>query len=114
MRVRRTPMLPSLPLGPCPPRGDDRVKGAVSSTRLATRKRAARSGYRATPSALRPPRSGLVQRTMFALLYGLGLRVGEVARLQRADVDLARAVLCVRATKFGKSRLVPFGPRMAA
>src|SRR5205809_2239335 len=64
MRVRRTPMLPSLPLGPRPPRGDDRVKGPVSSTRLATRKRAARSGYRATPSALRPPRSGLVQQDL--------------------------------------------------
>ena len=60
------------------------------------------------------PLRGLTYRTMFALLYGLGLRVGEVARLQRADVDLARAVLCIRATKFGKSRLVPFGPRMAA
>lgn len=60
------------------------------------------------------PLRGLTYRTIFALLYGLGLRVGEVARLQRADVDLARAVLCIRATKFGKSRLVPFGPRMAA
>jgi len=57
---------------------------------------------------------GFTYRTIFALLYGLGLRVGEVARLQRNEVDCERAVLLVRATKFGKSRLVPFGPQMAA
>jgi len=57
---------------------------------------------------------GPTYRTIFALLYGLGLRVGEVARLRYADVDLARNLLVVRGTKFGKSRLVPFGPRMAA
>ena len=50
---------------------------------------------------------------IFALLYGLGLRVGEVARLTRADVDLGRRLLVIRETKFAKSRLVPFGPRMA-
>jgi integrase len=51
---------------------------------------------------------------IFALLYGLGLRVGEVARLTHADVDLDRSLLVIRGTKFGKSRLVPFGPRLAA
>ncbi len=50
---------------------------------------------------------------IFALLYGLGLRVGEVARLSRADVDLGRRLLIIRGTKFAKTRLVPFGPRMA-
>jgi integrase len=57
---------------------------------------------------------GPTYRAIFALLYGLGLRVGEVSRLRYADVDLARNVLVVRDSKFGKSRLVPFGPRMAA
>lgn len=62
-----------------------------------------------------PDRGGTVQRgrtyrVIFALLYGLGLRVGEVARLGVGDVDLARALLVVRQTKFYKSRLVPFGP----
>lgn len=52
--------------------------------------------------------------TCFALLYGLGLRVGEVTRLKRSDVDLNRNVLIVRETKFAKTRLVPFGPRLAA
>jgi site-specific recombinase XerD len=59
-------------------------------------------------------RSRRVYATIFAVLYGLGLRVGEVARLTVADVDLARNLLVVRGTKFGKSRLVPFGPQMAA
>jgi site-specific recombinase XerD len=56
---------------------------------------------------------GPTYRMIFALLYGLGLRVGEVSRLRCADVDLERNVLVVHGTKFGKSRLVPFGPRMA-
>lgn len=52
-------------------------------------------------------------RTVFALLYGLGLRIGEVTRLCDQDVDFDRQLLVVRRTKFYKSRLVPFGPRMA-
>jgi integrase len=51
---------------------------------------------------------------IFALLYGLGLRVGEVSRLCRKDVDLDGQLLIIRQTKFGKDRLVPFGPKMAA
>lgn len=69
---------------------------------------AARS-MRTRPKA---PHRALVYETVFALLYGLGLRVGEVARLLVGDVDFARATLAVRDTKFYKSRLVPFGPRM--
>ena len=56
---------------------------------------------------------GEVYSAIFALLYALGLRVGEVARLRRADVDLDRRLLVIRYTKFSKSRLVPFGPRIA-
>jgi site-specific recombinase XerD len=52
--------------------------------------------------------------TIFALLAGLGLRISEVARLECGDVDLDRDVLQIRDTKFGKSRLVPFGPRLHA
>jgi site-specific recombinase XerD len=55
---------------------------------------------------------GATYAMIFALLYGLGLRVGEVARLTRADVDLGRRLLIIRGTKFAKTRLVPFGPRM--
>jgi integrase len=63
------------------------------------------------------PRSlmrGPIYETIFALLAGLGLRIGEVARLQCGDVDLESDVLQIRDSKFGKSRLVPFGPRLAA
>jgi len=56
---------------------------------------------------------GPTYRMIFALLYGLGLRVGEVARLCRNDVDFQNNLLVIKHTKFSKSRLVPFGPRMA-
>jgi integrase/recombinase XerD len=51
-------------------------------------------------------------RTILLLLYGTGLRDGEVIRLNRADVDLDNSLLTVRLTKFHKSRLVPFGPQV--
>lgn len=57
---------------------------------------------------------GPTYRAIFALLYGLGLRVGEVCHLDVADVDRARKLLVIRDTKFGKDRLVPFGPRLGA
>jgi site-specific recombinase XerD len=64
------------------------------------------------PDTRNTPRRGLTYRTIFALLYGLGLRVSEAARLCRKDIDLPRQLLIVRETKFAKSRLVPFGPRI--
>jgi site-specific recombinase XerD len=57
---------------------------------------------------------GPTYKTIFALMYGLGLRVGEVSRLQCADVDFVRRLLVVRDTKFGKTRLIPFGPRIGS
>jgi integrase len=68
----------------------------------------------ALPDRPRGPGRGPTYRTIFALLYGLGLRVGEACRLQVGDVDLPQALLVIRGTKFGKSRLVPVGPRVAA
>jgi len=59
------------------------------------------------------PMRALTYRTIFALLYGLGLRVGEITRLCLGDVDFNRQLLVVRETKFYKSRLVPFGPQIA-
>lgn len=56
---------------------------------------------------------GLVYETAFALLYGLGLRVGEVVRLTVGDVDLARDILFIRHIKFNKNRIVPMGPKLA-
>ena len=59
-------------------------------------------------------RRGVVYHTLFAMLYGLGMRVGEACHLRCDDVDAARRLLVVRGAKFGKTRLVPFGPRIAA
>ena len=53
-------------------------------------------------------------RTIFALCYGLGLRAGEACGLRVGDVDEQRRLLVVRGGKFGKSRLVPHGPRIGA
>jgi len=66
------------------------------------------------PSSPRAQARGDIYKMIFALLYGLGLRVGEVSRLCRKDVDLDSQLLIIRQTKFGKDRLVPFGPKMAS
>ena len=68
----------------------------------------------ALPDRPKGPRHGPTYRTIFALLYSLGLRVGEASGLLCGDVDLERALLTVHGGKFGKSRLVPFGPQIAA
>ncbi|VIO69847.1 tyrosine-type recombinase/integrase [Bradyrhizobium ivorense] len=64
-----------------------------------------------------PSHGGTIERgntyfALFAVLYGLGLRVGEACRLRLEDVDLERRLLIIRETKFYKSRLVPFGPKL--
>ena len=64
------------------------------------------------PGTLGAPNRGEIYRMIFLLLYGFGLRVGEVSRLCRKDVDLNNQLLIIRQTKFGKDRLVPFGPKM--
>jgi len=56
---------------------------------------------------------GLTYRMVFGVLYGLGLRAGEVLHLCVGDVDRDRRLLVIRETKFRKSRLVPYGPVMA-
>lgn len=65
------------------------------------------------PDNPRAPMRGATYHAIFAILYGLGLRVGEVCRLRQHDLDLDRQLLVIRKTKFYKSRLIPFGPRMA-
>ena len=61
----------------------------------------------------RAPARGPVYRAIFALCYGLGLRAGEACGLTLGDIDAGRSLLIVRGGKFGKSRLVPHGPRIA-
>jgi integrase len=65
------------------------------------------------PDNSRARQRGPTYRTIFALCYGLGLRAGEACGLRRRDVDTERGLLVVRGGKFGKSRLVPHGPRIA-
>lgn len=66
------------------------------------------AGARQLPSAtgLRPA----TYATLLGLLAVTGLRISEALALNRADVDAAAAVLTIRRTKFGKSRLVPVHP----
>jgi len=64
------------------------------------------------PSRPTAPDRGVTYRMILALLYALGLRVSEVSRLQIQDVDFQHNLLVIRQTKFSKTRLVPFGPRL--
>ena len=69
---------------------------------------------KALPSKGSTIERGSTYFVLFAVLYGLGLRVGEACRLRLEDVDLERQLLVIRETKFYKSRLVPFGPKLGA
>jgi integrase len=64
------------------------------------------------PNNSRALQRGPTYRTIFALCYGLGLRAGEACGLRVGDVDADRQLLVVTGGKFGKSRLVPHGPRI--
>lgn len=66
----------------------------------------------ALPDNARARGRGPAYHAIFALCYGLGLRAGEACRLRLGDVDAGRQLLVVRGGKFGKSRLVPHGPRI--
>ncbi len=66
------------------------------------------------PDASRCPHRGPTQATIFAVLATLGLRIGEVSRLTCGDVDLERETLLIRNSKFGKRRVLPCDPRLAA
>jgi integrase len=49
----------------------------------------------------------LTVETAIGLLAVTGMRVGELVRIDVADIDWAQALVTVRWSKFGKSRLVP-------
>jgi integrase len=68
----------------------------------------------ALPDGPRAPARGPAYHAIFALCYGLGLRASEACSLRLGDVDAGRSLLIVRGGKFGKHRLVPHGPRIAA
>lgn len=66
----------------------------------------------ALPDNPRARGRGPTYHDIFALCYGLGLRGGEACNLHLEDIDADRQLLTVKGGKFGKSRLVPFGPRI--
>ena len=68
----------------------------------------------ALPDAGGARRRGTTYRTLFALFYGLGLRASEGCLLRCGDLDIDRCVLTIRGTKFGKTRLVPFGSKLGS
>lgn len=49
-------------------------------------------------------------KTMLGLLAVTGMRIGEVIRLDRSDIDWETGVILVRETKFLKTRYVPLHP----
>jgi site-specific recombinase XerD len=51
----------------------------------------------------------LKHRLMVSLLYGCGLRCGEVRTIELRDIDLHRQMLLVRQSKGRKDRYVPLG-----
>lgn len=56
------------------------------------------------------PFRGLTLRTMIGLAACTGLRIGEVIRLDNADLDFTAGTLTIHYTKFNKHRLVPPHP----
>jgi site-specific recombinase XerD len=57
--------------------------------------------------------SRLRDRAILELLYGTGMRIGEVAALQLCDLDLADLALTIRVSK-GRPRRAPFGSQVAS
>lgn len=58
------------------------------------------------------PRRHLIMPVLFRMLYCCGLRVSEAANLLADDVDLARGVLTIQNSKFGKTRYVPMSEEL--
>jgi integrase/recombinase XerD len=58
--------------------------------------------------------TGVRDRAMIEVLYGTGIRRGELARLNVRDLDVERHTLMVRQGKGRKDRMVPIGPRAVA
>ena len=61
-------------------------------------------------TSLRPALHAATYRTLIGLLAVTGMRLGEVIRLDRSDLDTAEAIVTIRDSKFGKSRQVPLHP----
>ena len=67
----------------------------------------------ALPDNSRARQRGPAYCAICALWYGLGLRAGEACGLRLRGIDTDRCLVVVRGGKFGKSRLVQHGARIA-
>lgn len=65
------------------------------------------AGLLAAARSIRSTMAAATCQTIIGLLSVTGMRVGEALRLERDDVDLGSALVCVRDSKFDRSRLVP-------
>lgn len=66
-----------------------------------------------TEAARLPSRKGLrglTFVTFLGVIAATGLRLSEALALDRGDVDLQKALLTIRRTKFGKDRVIPVHP----
>jgi len=61
----------------------------------------------ATPDTATP--LGVRDRALLEVLYGTGIRVGELEQVRLADLDLAGQALHIRCGKGDKERMVPLG-----
>lgn len=57
--------------------------------------------------------SCLMMPTLFRLLYGTGLRIGEALSLEEKDVNLKEKYIIVRQSKNGEERMVPLSDSLA-
>jgi integrase/recombinase XerD len=64
--------------------------------------------------SLAPALRAATYQTLVGLLAVSGLRIGELIRLDRDDVDGGESLMVIRDSKFGKSREVPLHPSTAA
>jgi integrase len=64
-------------------------------------------------TTIESPLRAATYETLIGLLAATGLRIGEAINLDHSDIDWNEAVLLIRESKFGKSRLVPLHPSSA-
>ena len=106
------------------PRSCSRLSAAAGTRRRGRPRRASRScstpaqarqlldAAAALPDNARAAQRGPTYPRLFALCYGLGLRAGEACGLRLGDSTPTAACSSCVGGKFGKSRLVPHGPRI--
>jgi integrase len=98
------PRTPSLDPKALPRPGDRPVRHIIDDEELAGFLHEARH------ISKKYPVRGITLHTMVGLAASTGLRISEVVRLDRSDVDLTTGVLLIRQTKFKKDRYAPTHP----